>query len=96
MSYKRLVSVHPAPLFCTGLIYDDSLNKPISFQNIHNNCLVHRQLLFIDIEHGISVLDVKHINTLVTQHCLWFQTLLLPRGMGQKTRQKFDFGFQTG
>lgn len=48
MSYKSLASVHLAPVFCTGLIYNDCLNKPISFQNIHSNCLVHRQLLFID------------------------------------------------
>lgn len=32
MSYKRIVSVHLAPVFCTELIYDDSLNKQISFQ----------------------------------------------------------------
>lgn len=55
-----------------------------------------RQLLFIDKhDRGISVKGVKHINTLVTQHCLWLQKLLLPRGMKQKARQKFDFGSQT-
>lgn len=78
----------------TGLAYDDSLNKQISFQNIQRIAWF-RQLLFIDrLNHGISVTGVKHINTLVTQHCLWFQKLLLPRGMRQKARQKFDSGFQ--
>lgn len=56
--------VYLASVFCIGLIYGDFLNKQLSFQNIHSNCLICRQLLFIDKnDHDISVMGVKHIDT---------------------------------
>lgn len=54
------------PSFCVlyGVIYDDFLNKQLSFQNIHSNCLIYRQLFFIDKnDHDILAMGVKHIDT---------------------------------
>lgn len=71
---QKPVIVYLASVFCIGLIYGDFLNKQISFQNIHSNCLICRQLLFIDKnDHDISVMGVKHIDTFVIQHFLLFQ-----------------------
>lgn len=47
MSYKRLVSVHLAPVSVQGEFTMTLLIKQLSLQNIHDNCLIHRLLLLL-------------------------------------------------
>lgn len=51
-------------------------------KNIHDNCLVHREMLFIDKhECGFSVMGVKHINTFLLFSIVYgFKTFFCQEG----------------
>lgn len=79
------------PVFCTGLLYDDSLNKQIFFQTYTTAWF--RQLLFIDKHDvSISVKGVKYINTLVPPALSMTPETSFAKRDETKPDRKFDFG----